>query len=187
MNALRLQFLQTFKKNQMIKLKSLIHSIFIALLLFSNSATAAEKEYMLKAGFLYNFARFGHWELNKPSKNFVICSPDKYFIDITDNSLQNKTIKGLPLQSRFITFDDLSQCNILFITANTIKLWEQQPNKIKGIMVVGETNSFIEKGGHIRFFLLNGKIRFEISPQQLKKSGVSMSSKVLRLARVIER
>ncbi|GAB0112186.1 YfiR family protein [Pseudoalteromonas distincta] len=171
----------------MIKLRNLAHSIFIALLLFSNNANAVEKEYMLKAGFLYNFARFGHWELNQESQKFIICSPDKGFINIANKSLRNKTIKNLPLQSKFITLDDLSECNILFITSDTIELWKQQSNQINGIMVVGETDSFIKSGGHIRFFLSSGKIRFEISPQQLKNAGITMSSKVLRLARIIER
>ena len=55
------------------------------------------------------------------------------------------------------------------------------------IMVVGETDVFIQSGGHIRFFLSSGKIRFEIAPKQLKDAGITMSSKVLRLARVVDR
>jgi hypothetical protein len=52
-------------------------------------------------------------------------------------------------------------------------------------MIVGETDNFIVQGGHIRFFLSGGKIRFEVSPDKLKLSGITMSSKVLRLGRVV--
>jgi hypothetical protein len=53
-------------------------------------------------------------------------------------------------------------------------------------MIVGETDGFIAAQGHIRFFLSSSKVRFEVAPSKLKKAGITMSSKVLRLARVVE-
>ena len=175
----------------MIKLRSLIYSSLITLALFSASVSAVEKEYMLKAGFLYNFARFGQWDSQLESLNeFTICSPDKFFIDVANTALKNRTIKNLPLYNKLITLDEVStsSCNMLFITSDTFILWQKMmPLKLKNIMVIGETESFIENGGHIKFFLSSGKIRFEIAPKQLKDAGITMSSKVLRLARVVER
>ena len=175
----------------MIKLRSLIHRSLIALVLLSTSVDAVEKEYMLKAGFLYNFARFGHWDYHLESLNeFIICSPDKYFIDAANNALKSRTIKKLPLHNKLVTIDEVttSACNMLFITSDTFAQWQNiTPLDLKNIMVIGETDSFIENGGHIRFFLSSGKIRFEIAPQQLKDAGITMSSKVLRLARVVDR
>ena len=102
----------------MIKLRSLIHSSLITLTLLSASVCAVEKEYMLKAGFLYNFARFGHWDSHlEPLDQFTICSPDKYFIDAANNALKSRTIKNLPLYNKLITLDEVttSACNMLFI------------------------------------------------------------------------
>ncbi|TMP02898.1 DUF4154 domain-containing protein [Pseudoalteromonas sp. S3178] len=175
----------------MCKLRSLIHSILITLILFSVGANAVEKEYMLKAGFLYNFARFGSWDQPLDNlKQFTVCSPDKYFIDVANSALKNRTIKNLPLHNKLITLDDTSirDCNIVFITSNTFAKWQTANiTTVKNIMVIGETDSFIEGGGHIRFFLSAGKVRFEIAPKQLKDAGITMSSKVLRLARVVQR
>ena len=175
----------------MIKLRSLIHSSLITLTLFSASVSAVEKEYMLKAGFLYNFARFGHWDYQLESLNeFTICSSDKYFINVANTALKNRTIKNLPLYNKLITLDEVSTsaCNMLFITSDTFIQWQKMmPLELKNIMVIGETDLFIENGGHIKFFLSSGKIRFEIAPKQLKDAGITMSSKVLRLARVVER
>ncbi|MBB1450718.1 YfiR family protein [Pseudoalteromonas sp. SG43-1] len=175
----------------MIKLRSLIHSSLITLTLLSASVGAVEKEYMLKAGFLYNFARFGHWDYHLGSLNeFIICSPDKYFIDAANNALKNRTIKNLPLYNKLITLDEVttSACNMLFITSDTFIEWQNiTPLELKNVMLIGETDTFIENGGHIRFFLSSGKIRFEIAPKQLKDAGITMSSKVLRLARVVDR
>ncbi|KHM45515.1 membrane protein [Pseudoalteromonas distincta] len=146
---------------------------------------------MLKAGFLYNFARFGHWDYHLESLNeFIICSPDKYFIDAANNALKSRTIKNLPLYNKLITLDKVttSACNMLFITSDTFIEWQNiTPLELKNVMLIGETDTFIENGGHIRFFLSSGKIRFEIAPKQLKDAGITMSSKVLRLARVVDR
>ena len=150
----------------MIKLRSLIHSSLITLTLLSASVGAVEKEYMLKAGFLYNFARFGHWDYHLESLNEFI------------------------IYNKLITLDEVttSACNMLFITSDTFIEWQNiTPLELKNVMLIGETDTFIENGGHIRFFLSSGKIRFEIAPKQLKDAGITMSSKVLRLARVVDR
>ncbi|WP_024611607.1 YfiR family protein [Pseudoalteromonas sp. TB64] len=176
----------------MLKFKGLLHSLTITfVLLFSTNSSAMEKEYMLKAGFLYNFARFGQWpvQLNE-NEYFTICSPDKSFIYAANVALKNRKIKHSPLQSLHVVLNEVSlePCNILFITSDTITDWQKsQLTSYHNIMIVGESAEFIKSGGHIRFFLSSGKIRFEIDPLKLKDAGITMSSKVLRLARVVNR
>ena len=76
---------------------------------------------------------------------------------------------------------------MVFITSKTYANWKSTPNlTYKNILLVGENDGFIESNGHIRFFLSSGKVRFEISPNNLKIDGVTMSSKVLRLARIVD-
>ena len=164
-------------------------SLITLLLTISQSAIAIEKEYALKAGFLFNFARYGEWnnQVNTAS-SFTLCSPDTSFINVSRSILNGRKVNKLPIENVdvSITETDLDQCNILFITADTFEFWEQLNNKhLANVMIVGETDNFIEQGGHIRFFLSGGKIRFEVSPDKLKLSGITMSSKVLRLGRVV--
>lgn len=176
----------------MLKSKSLIHrTLIIFVFLFSANCNAMEKEYMLKAGFLYNFARFSQWH-SLPQKDnfFTLCSPDKHFIELANIVLKERIVKGLPLKNKHIALNDISNvsCDMLFITVNTIANWENlKVFPYDNIMVIGETEGFIKNGGHIRFFLSSGKIRFEIAPKKLKEVGITMSSKVLRLARVVDR
>ena len=59
-------------------------------------------------------------------------------------------------------------------------------NNLSGIMLVGESEGFLITGGHINFFIVSGKVRFEIDPKSLRHSGINMSSKVLRLGRIYE-
>ncbi len=177
----------------MLKFKAFIYTIITLALLFSSSGFAIDKnkEYKLKAGFLYNFARFGQWQTPENNRDaFTVCSPDQHFIDVAKSALKDRTIKNLPLTTKHVLFNQtsLKACDLLFITTNTITDWKKADDvSYRNIMVIGETEKFIENGGHIRFFLTGGKIRFEIAPFRLQEAGLSMSSKVLRLARIIER
>ena len=62
-----------------------------------------------------------------------------------------------------------------------------QNKAFSNLMLVGEFDGFLASGGHINFFIVGGKVRFEIDPIKLKNSGINMSSKVLRLGRIHER
>lgn len=48
-------------------------------------------------------------------------------------------------------------------------------------LLIGQFSNFIEMGGHINFIIVGGKLRFEINPKQLNRSGIKISSKVMRL------
>jgi len=172
-------------------LKLLLNGLLITLtLFFSANSAATEKEYMLKAGFLYNFARFANWVTpTYHNNNFTLCSPDKSFIDIADVALTKRNIQKRPLINKHISLEpnSIKLCDMVFITSKTYANWKSTPNlTYKNILLVGENDGFIESNGHIRFFLSSGKVRFEISPNNLKIDGLTMSSKVLRLARIVD-
>lgn len=171
-------------------LKRLLPIFFCFVLCTSPSTFAVQKEYVLKAGFLYNFAMFGQWHgLSKQVSPFIICSPDKQFVDTADEALKGREVNSRKLVNKYTPLNNraLESCDILFITDTTYTLWlSAQPLNLHKIMLVGESDGFIEANGHIRFFLSSNKVRFEIAPKKLKSSGITMSSKVLRLARVVE-
>ncbi|MBQ4891547.1 YfiR family protein [Shewanella sp. MMG014] len=177
------------------KITQLLHVLLFSFLLFSSqSAAAAEQEYALKAGFLYNFARYGEWHDSALSPDkFVICSPDALFTETAKSVLNQRSVDKRPITIRHIQFEleQVNQCQLLFISSASLSDWlswqKQQDYIAENTMVVGESKGLIEAGGHIRFFIASGKIRFEVSPQQLQQSGITMSSKVLRLGRVLER
>lgn len=174
----------------MLTIKHLLFGLLFTLLLtISQSVNAIEKEYALKAGFLFNFARYAQWNnQSNTASSFTLCSPDSSFINAAKKVLSGRKVNKLPIKNIQITITDkdLNLCDILFITADTFASWQQLNNKhLENVMIVGETDNFIQQGGHIRFFLSGGKIRFEISPDRLSQSGITMSSKVLRLGRVV--
>ncbi|UAL44470.1 YfiR family protein [Shewanella inventionis] len=175
----------------MLKIKRVFMVLMLPfLLMLSQNAHAIDTEYALKAGFLYNFARYSEWT-NSPTtlSRFSLCSPDSNFIDVASTVLKNRAVNNTPITTLTVslTETDLNQCQVLFITSGTLTLWNNASlNELKNVMIVGETEDFIAQGGQIRFFLSGGKVRFEVSPEKLLSANITMSSKVLRLGRVME-
>jgi hypothetical protein len=148
-----------------------------------------DREHSLKAGFIYNFSRFSEWSLRLEGKPyFTICSPDRAFIKASSYVLVGKKVHGATVKSIKVKADysDTYGCDVLFITKPFFVHWKHHLPKpvLKSTMLIGETQGFIESGGQINFFLIAGKIRFEVNPSLLERAGINMSSKVLRLGKV---
>lgn len=150
---------------------------------------SSPREDAIKSGFMYNFARYseGKWFNASLMKSYNICSYEEQFVQIARQTLKDRTIKKLPVSILLINseFANIDHCHTLFISKDDIDKWSYLSTykSITSIMLVGEIDDFILNGGHINFFSVGGKIRFEVNPDKLKQSGIQMSSKVLRLGR----
>jgi len=151
---------------------------------------AQPTEYQIKAAFIYNFARFVEW----PSQTFADTnSPmvigvlgENVFGNDLELTISGKAIKGHPLQ--FKTFDsvaDATNCQILFISTSEKTQLSKILVQLQGtsILTVSEnTDDFIGAGGMINLRIVDDKVRFEINNEAARKSGLIISSKLLRLA-----
>jgi hypothetical protein len=54
-----------------------------------------------------------------------------------------------------------------------------------GVLVVGETEHFVQEGGIIGFCLEQNKIRFEINLEAAEKAKLKISAKLLALAKTV--
>ena len=52
------------------------------------------------------------------------------------------------------------------------------------VLTIGETDGFLEQGGAVNLFLLDGHMAFEVSLGTLTRSGVEISSKLLRFGQI---
>ncbi|PKH86407.1 YfiR family protein [Colwellia sp. Bg11-28] len=169
---------------------TLIACLYIAQV---NNLYASDRENALKAGLILNFAVYskGKWFDAVTHKNYLICSPDPDFVKVARQVLQHKKVRGSDVVVQHISIDTLHihDCNSIFFSINSNKLLESDflANDFIGAMLIGESDGFIEHGGHINFFLAGGKVRFEIDPIALRKSNIEISSKVIRLGKVVVR
>ncbi|UCF90634.1 MAG: YfiR family protein [Desulfobacterales bacterium] len=171
---------------------------FAALLLFSAitgkdafSETSVPREYIVKAAFLYNFAKFVEW----PADAFAeIRSPivlgmlgEDPFGSALD-SINHKSVgdREIVIQ-RLEKLADLKKCHMLFISRSEKNDLDSILAQLSGlnILTVSDMDGFALKGGIIGLFTVGNKIRFEINVDSAKRSGLQISSKLLKLAEIV--
>jgi|GEM_PF-552890 len=153
----------------------------------SQGASAKASEYEVKAGFLYNFLNFITWPQPKeePSSPYVIALYAKGDALATfERVLAGETVKGRPIKLLVLpTPDEAAQAHLVFFSRD----FQDQENilaRLAGqpVVTVGETPTFIGRGGIINLVTKENKVRFQINPGPARAAGVSISSHLLRLA-----
>jgi hypothetical protein len=161
----------------------------IAILLALTIRGEQVPEYELKAEFLSRFAAFIEWPPGSESRAFTIGvigrNPFNGYLD----KVASRKIKNRPVSLRYIT--ELSQiegCDIVFICASEksrlpaiLSRAESRP-----ILTVADSNGFAAAGVLINFYTAGDTVRFEINEAAVEKSGLRVSSKLFKLAKVIE-
>lgn len=141
-------------------------------------------EYQVKASYLYNFMRFVSWPENGLPRdgrfNLCVVGADRF-----GNGLE--TLAGEPIEGRPIALRKFASaaeargahCQLLFVAGA-----EGASSAISesGLLTVGETPGFLERGGIINLVEVQGRIRFEINQEAAKRAGLTLSSRLLRLA-----
>jgi len=178
----------------------LIVSLFMMVMLYGFSAAAlntnADKEkyavYKVKAAYLYNFAKFVEWPPEAfagPSLPLGICIVGEDPFGDTLNSLKDKSARGRKLEIRqYAGNAELKGCHILFISASEKKNLADilEMTKDRHILTVSEMKKFADRGGMINLKEAKNKIRLEINHEAAKHSGLKVSSKLLKIAKIIK-
>jgi hypothetical protein len=152
-------------------------------------------EYQLKAEFLERFTRFIDWPANSPVSDpavpFVIgvLGPDP-FGSFLDELAASHRIKGKNVEIRRLSsLDNVNACDVLFISATEKKDLRKVLSRTdsKPILTVSDSDGFGSEGVLINFYTEGDKIRFEINVNTVDRSGLKVKSKLLKLARLVDR
>ena len=155
-------------------------------------------EYLIKAGFIYNFAKFVEW----PSAAFA--QPDSPIVigvlgtdpfgSVLDRLVQDKKIgqRGFVVRrykwgKDLKDLKDLRDCKILFVSTSEKAHADEIIQLVKWlpILTVGETPGFAERGGVIRFTVEDNRVRFEVNVDAAHQADLNISSRLLTLAKII--
>lgn len=165
-------------------------------LAFSSSAQTLDSsdssEYLIKAGFIYNFAKLVGWPPNafsQPDSPIVIgiLGTDP-FGSIIDRILADKKIDARRFVIKRLKWGmDLKDCDILFIGSSEAVHLEEVLHSLKGtpILTIGETPGFAKRGCIINLIVEDNKVRFEVNLDAAKQADLNISSRLLALAKII--
>lgn len=166
------------------------------MLMYSNPLPAQKpgsREYQLKAVFLFNFTQFVDWP---PSSFGSDNSPlvigvigENPFGNFLEQTVSGENKDGHPVVVQYYQDEeDASSCHILFINTKEPEKCREVIAAIKGknILTVSDVADFTNQGGIVRFFTSNNKIKLQINLSACKATDIVPSSKLLRLAEIIE-
>jgi hypothetical protein len=155
-------------------------------------AASQPSEYQVKAVFLFHFTQFVEWPstaFDTPADPMVIAvlGADP-FGSFLDEVVRDESVDGRPIVvRRYARPEEVGPAHILFISGTEVDQLEQALALLSGrsILTVGEGEDFAARGVMIRFRTLENRVRLRINVGALRSAGLSVSSKLLRSAELV--
>lgn len=141
-------------------------------------------EYQLKAGVLYNFIAFTTWpEPAPPVLNVCIYGTDPFGREI--DTLQGRRAGGSSLAIRRAgSVEALAPCHVVFVgeaaIGNLPRVVEYLGNR--PVLLVTDAPGSSARGIVLNMDMLEGRLGFRANLVEARNRGLSLSSKLLRLA-----
>lgn len=170
-----------------------LHRLLLLILLVwcTGDVKSAETEATVKAAYLLNFAKVVEWPAGafSPGQPLVIGVVGRDPIaDELARALNGASANGRKLEVRRVIGGDqegMLSCHMVFVPAS-----ERDENVIgavqgRPVLLVGEAENFVRRGGALGFVRDAGTLKFEANPKAASRNGLSVSAKLLRVARSV--
>jgi len=170
----------------------LLAALTIFLVVCAHGFESVSLEYKVKAAFLLNFARFVEWPPSAfpdASAPIVICivGEDPFGEQLT-RMVADEKVEGRRIEVQHPGGDAAGNCHILYISrSDQEELSTLFSNPRQGVLLVGEGEQFVHRGGAIGFVTENRRVRFDVNMKAASEAGLRFSSKLLMVARSVEK
>lgn len=160
--------------------------------LHASAQTGPSREYQVKAVFLFNFAQFVEWPpaafANANAPIVIGVLGENPFGTYLDETVRDEKVDSRPMEvQRYRRIDEIKTCHVLFISPSEANRLEQILASLKdrSILLVGDGEDFLQRGGMVRLATAQNKIRLIINVDAAKAANLTISSKLLRSANVV--
>lgn len=171
-----------------------VQTLVAALCLLVARPARGESEATVKAAYLLNFAKLVAW----PASAFASGQPlvigvvgREAAAEELARSFAGASANGRRIEVRHVPAGDTSAlvaCHLVFVPEG--ERAESVVGAVQGypVLVVGEVENFVRRGGTLGFVKESGTLKFEANPKAAARNGLTVSAKLLRVARsVVER
>ncbi|HEY3486806.1 MAG TPA: YfiR family protein [Gammaproteobacteria bacterium] len=165
-------------------------SLALLVLLPAQAVPTPAVEYQVKASLVFNFMHFVEWPeetFKNHSGDIAVCLIGR---DVYGNAL--RVLQGEVVQGKKLTVKTYDEWTAnLADSCQVIILSEQGGDNMqeilafladKSVLTIGENPEFLQKGGIIRFVIIDDTVQFEVNLATAKQARLVISSKLLRLA-----
>lgn len=150
---------------------------------------ASEPEDELKAATVLSFLRYSEWPAapsGDPSLTVGVLGRPALVLTFR-RALEGKLVENRPVKVMELPAEPAPNCcQIVFLAP-------EKPGDLKSALVlahsmhaltIGAANQFLELGGAIQLLIIDGRMSFEVSHEALERSGITISSKLLRFGQI---
>jgi hypothetical protein len=156
----------------------------------SGAGVRSAAEYEVKAGYLLNFLRFVEWPepaAGQAKEPFFVCIiGDDPFRDVLDRLVEGETVNSRPIVVRRLQRWQ-EPCHLLFVSGSERDAFRILRQTGPGVLTVGESTGFLDADGMINFVVIDRRVRFDINLAAAQGSSVKLSSRLLSVARTVQR
>jgi len=154
--------------------------------------TGAEREYEIKAAFLFKFFNYVDWPSERGRQN-----RDTVTIGILGENpfgsalepLTVKTVKGKKLVIKQLAkLQEAEHCQLVFISASEKNKLPQILDALKqyAVLTVGEVDGFAQHGGIINLIADKNKVGLEINPDAAERARLTINPQLLKVAKLVK-
>lgn len=151
----------------------------------AQSATATD----LRAAFLLNFTRFTDWPALAPKAAFTMCIlGDDAVAEAVRKGLGRHLVFGREFQVEAIDgIAAAARCHLLFVgdAARVADRDIVSATRGRPVLTVSNRSGFAQSAGIIELFVERDRMRFAINVDEVQRSGLTISSRLLTLAKVV--
>jgi hypothetical protein len=162
------------------------------LAILAGPVAAASDADDVKLAFLYNFTKFLEW----PKESFdtdrspivIGVAGDEALATSFSALLANKPAGSRAVIVRNVAESgSLPDCHVLFLRSSSRRRVTDVADELEGkaVLLVGEDEHFLVRGGMVNFVLRSERIRFEINLVAAQKAGLKLSSKLVSVASAV--
>lgn len=148
-------------------------------------------EYQVKAAFLMNFVKFVEWPAStfrEPDSPISICIlGEDPFGKALDQLIAGESVNGRKVTVERVKRTPPKNCQVLFLSRAERAIDKTLPSLGPGVLTVGEGDNFVREGGMIGFIIENRRVRFDINRSAAEKAELKLSSKLLSVARSVQK
>ena len=148
-------------------------------------------EYQMTAAFLLNFTKFIDWppvESTGWDPMFNICVlRDDPFGPVPDQIVEGETFQGRKLAVQRVRRPPPSSCKVLFVSKSEKDVDGLLSSFGAGVLTVSDRALFARDAGIIDFVIENNRVRFDINQAAAARAGLKLSSRLLSVARSVEK
>jgi hypothetical protein len=165
--------------------------LLLGWLVSAPAAPPQPTEYEVKAAFLFNMAQFVEWPREpRPTgaQTLDVCVYGDDPFGPALNALQGKAVAERTVRVRRVrAVAETGACRMLFVSHSAQADVERVVGAVgtKGVLTLGDSSGFAQRGVVVNFYLEDDRVRFEINPRAAARAGLTISSRLLHLARIV--